>query len=200
MGTSNFYNKNASKVYAFCISYEDDVLDENGESTGKKEIRQPEEYDWQDSVDYFRELLSEHKGYDKKDSWEKNGLRSYCGKVIGIIKEQKTFGDMDVIVAIEIISRSGYYEGSNLDWNLSYCYYNDFDDSFNEDDVKSDFVYYSDMNAGLATIQAKNACKWMEKTAESLVRFTEEVFEKCTTPLVVSARFSNGETWYQKAS
>jgi hypothetical protein len=200
MGTANFYNKNASKIYAGCMSYEDDVLDDEGEPTGEKEMYTPDEFEYNDWIYYVRECLYEIKGYSEEDKWENNYDRNFTGRIIGSVTRSKKFGNMDVSVTIDAISRSGYYEGSNLDWSLSYCYCNDSDDSFNPFDVKSDFIYYSNMNPGMASIQARNACKFMSKTADQLIKEVESVFEKCTTPLVVSARFSNGETWYTKAS
>ena len=59
MGTANFYNRNASKIFAqtFEDEFEYDDFLEN--------LR----YDFKEKFDSFYE----------RDNWEKDGLRSYCG-------------------------------------------------------------------------------------------------------------------------
>ena len=76
MGTSNFYNKNASRVYVVLESYESPILDENGDETDELETVCPDSTDCDMLVEYIADVLLEKstaKGvkfhqYDKKNS------------------------------------------------------------------------------------------------------------------------------------
>lgn len=177
MGTGNFYNKNASRIFAF---------------------ETEEEFDYEDNVDNIRYALKE-KGFDEEDGYE-NGLRSFSGRYIASKTVSKDYHGMEVSATIKAICRSGYYSGANVDWELEYQYESQNTDEVNADYIAEELERYYDVKRGMALIQGKNAAKWLEKAGQALVDELEAVLEAYTTPLVVTARFSNGETWYGEAS
>lgn len=178
MGTGNFYNKNASRIFAF---------------------ETEEEFDYEDNVDNIRYALKE-KGFDEEDSYENNGLRSFCGRYIASKTVSKDYHGMEVMVTIKAVCRGGYYSGANVDWELEYQYESQKDEEVNADYIAEELERYYDAKRGMALIQGKNAAKWLEKAGQALVDELEAVLEAYTTPLVVTARFSNGETWYGEAN
>jgi len=178
MGTSNFYNKNASRVFAF---------------------ETEEEWDYEDNVDNIQSVL-EDKGFDREDAYEANGLRSYGGKYIASKTVSKTFYGVEVMVTIKAICRSGYYSGCNIDWELScQCESITSDEPIFADDIAEEMERYYDIKRGMALIQGRNAANYIQKAGQELVDELEAVLGEITTPLVVFARFSNGETIYKEA-
>ena len=174
MGTGNFYSKNASRVFAF---------------------ETEEEFDYDDNVGNIQCALKE-KGFDEENEYEKNGLRSFPGRYIASKSISKDYHGMEVTVTIKAICRGGYYSGANVDWELEYQYESQNDDEINVDYITEELERYYDVKRGMAIIQGRNAAKWLEKAAQELVNELEAVLEEWTMPLVVVARFSNGETMY----
>lgn len=222
MGASNFYNKNANRVYAVGMSeevkyskcsecdekiyeYEEGYVPEGtttcpecgAEESVKHdtEYRSLESYEWDDLKSYITDTLAEVDGY--QDGGSDDNDRSYYGKSMGFLTASKSFGDTEVEVRVQAMLRSGYYEGANLDYQEPEMFVSGYDSD--SESLSLDFNYYSDMNGGLKKIQAKNASKWAEKAKQELADKLEEVFTKIAMPLTVVARFPNGETMYEKA-
>lgn len=178
MGTGNFYNKNANKIFA-C------------------ELR--DEFDYDCLIDNIRSRFREEekKGvltYYKEDHYEKDSDRSYCGKVIASIRMcDKHYKLTDVSIEVDIIVRSGYYEGVNLDWEAVVVLDND---KINHDEEVEVYGYGSDKEDAYYTTLIK---RYAEKALAKAIALVETVFEESSTPLKVKARFSNGETWYEEA-
>jgi hypothetical protein len=156
MGTGNFWNKNASKVFAVLMSYESPVLDDEGNETEETEMVQCEDFEYDDLIDEIKEALKASKfnpWVPAKPVWDNE--RQFCGRTIGELSKEEFFGDVSISVTIECVLRSAYYEGANLDWNMSVSiddYKMDYDDI---DDFKDSFINgYSDMNKGLRTMLA----------------------------------------------
>lgn len=200
MGTSNFYYKNASKVYAICMNSEQPKLDDDGNETEEMETVYAEQEDYNDTRDYVAEKMKEVEGYNFStlSGSPNNDLRSFEGSLIGQWSIDKTYGDVNVEVIIVACSRAGYYEGACLDW-----YIDTYICGYENDDINADdFEHYSDkMNAGMAKIIAPKANKWIETMKDKMAADLEKVFaECCGIELEVVATFSNGETIYKKAS
>ena len=177
MGTGNFYNKNASKIFAFHTE---------------------EEFDYIDNVSNIQESLQE-KGFDDEDEYE-DGLRSFPGKYISSKAVSRDFYGVEIIVTIKAVCRSGYYSGCNVDWELEYqCEGIKTDEELTADDIAEEMERYYDIKRGMAVIQSRNAVKYMDKASQKLVDELETVLTEATEPLIVVARFSNGETIYEKA-
>jgi len=180
MGTANFYNENASKIYA--VEIEDEI-------------------DYEDlllNTQSALETLAKKKGYyfipdsecDAGGDWRID--RNFPANPIGKIESKtKDYMGIECRVDLCVVSRGGYYSGANLDWTLEYI----CDDSYEEiDDI--DFDYYFE---GRAKQYKEWITNFLEEQADQLIADVEGVLEEVTTPLVVTARFSSGETMYGKA-
>jgi hypothetical protein len=204
MGTSNFYNENASSIFVVLNTYIDD---ETGEE------KTPDELDCQDFIDntkeFINETVKEHNSKNKlkliynEDSGEdSHSLRSYSSESLGQINCYKNYLDIEIEVRITLILRSGYYQAGNLDWDIDFhvqrCYSN-FD---NIEDTIEEFKYRAEKdfcNKGIIEIQSKNLANYLTNTKDFLIEFVEkEIYEKLSESYKVYARFSNGEAWYEK--
>ena len=201
MGTSNFHNVNASKVFAVLMNYEAPIFNDDGEETEETEYRAPECYEVDDFIENMKyeaqELKHKTIKYYKDCDNDPHELRSFVSTPLFQYYNYKTFGDMPVTVSINCVIRHGYYEGGNLDWYVTYDLSNY---KGNEIDFEQDFIDCSSMPEGMRVIQSRNAEKWAQKVTDELVEIVEELFTKQSMPLVVTARFSNGETHYSKAN
>jgi hypothetical protein len=112
--------------------------------------------------------------------------------------QSKDFGDVNVQVNINCVARHAYYEGASLDWYVTCTMENETELIDDMDYEINEWMSY--MNAGLRTIQSRNAEKWVTSIKDSLIETVEKIFTENSTPLVVTARFSNGETMYKKVS
>ena len=202
MGTSNFHNVNASNVYAVLMDYEDVVYDERGNETDETEYRSPDTWECDMFIKDIKEDAKEKApvigfSYHHTCDSDPHELRSYSSIPLFQFYRSKKFGDIDVTVNINCLLRVGYYEGANLDWFITY-------DVMGSNTDELDFIYHtewqSNMPAGMIKIQNKHAETWASNTADELIDVTEEFFKEHSMPLGVSARFSNGETWYSKVS
>lgn len=180
MATSNFYNKNATKIFASEI--EDD-------------------FDYECLVDNIITNLKE-----KTDKNPNISMLRHTGKfhdeahVLGSIAISKNYnlpnyGEIEVNVNIDMLLRHGYYAGINLDWD--YQFEIEGDEVSEWEDIISTLEYLCDKRLVNKTnfIDA-----WFSKTKDQLSTIVEDVYECYTDSYVVSARFSNGETWYEKVS
>lgn len=199
MGTSNFYNKNANKVFAVLMNYETPILNEDGEETEETETVSPEEWEYEDLKKEVILSLEKSKfnHYTSSKTVYEDGLRSYPGTLLGDLYISKQYGDTEITVEITAIIRSGYYEGCNLDWE---CVIKIDGSETDSGEFSVDFGYASDMSIGLQAIVAPKALKWAEKMQNELIEELEKIYTEISMPLVVTARFSNGETWYAKAN
>ena len=188
MGTSNFHKVNAGQYYSVFF-----------ESTEENEVIDDFWYD--DQIENIRYFLKE-KGFNMNTySKDPHELRSFPSRVIASISAYKTICNVDFNITMYAVVRSGYYEGFVLDWFYEVEIEGDCDiDCIPTLEQLSETIsYYGDVSVGMGVIQAKNALKWLNKTVDSLIETTEGYFKEITTPLVVTARFSNGETIYEKA-
>ena len=204
MGTSNFHYKNASRVYAVLMSYEDEILDENGEPTGETETRYPEEYEVDELKDFIKNEIEDLEN-GRYYNWVKdsNELRSFPSSYLGSLRTYKPYGDIDIEVYIHAFLRSGYYEGACLDWTLQVDINGD-GEYIDEDDIQyaaNDIREYAstNMSNGLRTIMAYKAEKWIRSEADRLSGIMENIFSRNSdVELAKVATFSNGETIYRK--
>jgi len=93
MGTSNFHNKNASKVFAILPGDDDD------------------EFYINDEIECVTDALRSKYG-DQRNTYISDG------KLISTINETKRYQEFDVTIIVDMILRHGYYEGANLDWDV----------------------------------------------------------------------------------
>lgn len=172
-GTGNFYNKNASHIFALSSGNEgnDDDFDPD---------------DWesyvQDVISNICDMLEKVGGFRKMDEWEDDAPRSFQGRKFAAIKKYKTFPkDDEIEVCIECIVRSGYYDGCNFDWVVKY----------NNDPVdEGESGYFNSASAN----------KWAVGVVDKLVKLVEAAYKQYTERYTVAGRFSNGETIYNRVT
>jgi hypothetical protein len=164
MSTSNFYNVNASKIYA---------------------CDPQEEWDYEDLKSNLKGAIERIGGrlVERQDPTE---LRNYGSRVLGQIEETVSDSKDDYVITVMLVVRGGYYYGYNLDWVAEFTD-NRYGDMDNIKDVMNDKEIYK-------TTKIK-----IERAYKRLVKKIEKICEDNSTPLKVTARFSNGETWYAKA-
>jgi hypothetical protein len=183
MATSNF------KIENVCIPV---LMGYENEETG--EYEQPEEWECRDFIEnakyeledkYPKEFISAGKG----THWHKDD------QLLGEFRWHKQYGESgEVSLTALLIMTTGYYQGASLDYILL----TEVDGvEVGDDDVE--FGYFKSVrNDGLAKIHSKQATKWLDATKK-------EAHIKCLEALTlfgdeykVVARFSNGETIYNK--
>jgi hypothetical protein len=174
MATSNFYNKNASKIFASEIENEfdyDDLIDNVS-------------YDIQDKHNSY---------YVTNKKYIDNGRYLKYSLVESVSYKDDTL----IEVFINPIIRSGYYSGANLDYE--YEYYFEGEEVYDPADIQDYLEYRLGYSEKKATKISDSRFKRLERIKNKLSKQLENIYESHTTPLVVTARFSNGETIYSKA-
>lgn len=175
------------------------------------EYRSCEQFEYDDFKHYIREVAENHTVRTDFRYSEESGSdndRNYCATDLFSLRTSKYYGDIEVYITITGQIVSAYYEGASLDYRLEV--YNGGEDSeidrnFSVEDILDDLFapqydhYTSDMGKGLRKILLSKAVKWAESEAEKMIETIENIFTEVSMPLVVTAQFSNGETFYAKA-
>jgi hypothetical protein len=130
-----------------------------------------DEYDYQDLVDNLQYSLKETGYYNTLTKSDPNELRSFPSKSIGSLDNyvESSDGESGIVVTITAVIRSGYYDGVNLDWH---CHFEEYGEN------------------------VEHLLPAAEAEKSRLVEMVEYVFSELSTPLGVTAQFSNGETIY----
>lgn len=202
MGTSNFHNVNAYNIYAVLMNYEQEILDDDGNETEETETIAPDSWDVDSFIEDIRlqaealAIKNNIKYYKELEMKDPHALHSYGSTALFQLYQSKDFGDVNVQVNINCVARHAYYEGASLDWYVTCTMANETELIDDMDYEINEWMSY--MNAGLRKIQARNAEKWADSIKDSLISTVEKIFTEQSTPLVVTARFSNGETHYAK--
>ena len=210
MATANFWVKNAQSYYAINDTYKT----ENDEGEEVEVAR--DQWDWDDLIDSIRYRGEEGKiFYCQSCKW--NGKMD-AENICETNTEWETFGNgnawtTETNIESQIVIRSGYYVGAVLDYDVkvesqdTIYYLSDYD---NVDDLVDDYMsglkdliewrgHDHKWNVGTFKLQEKNIRKWIEKRINKHIENCEKFCkENCEMELCVSARFSNGETWYSK--
>ena len=131
------------------------------------------DFDYEDLVDNLESEFSKHPHFSDYGKSDPNELRSYSSKSLGSFSKSVRIGDDEVEVYVTPVIRSGYYEGCNLDWHVG-LYVNGYQDDEYADD-------------SLVTA-----------ICEVYTEFIENIYSQYSEQLEVVARFSNGETIYNK--
>jgi len=175
MGTSNFYNENASKIYA--MQLEDDL-----------------DYDFLVEDLTLLAMGKFKNDFETCDKYEENGLYSFPGNIIGRIYENFENENGNILVIVNIIIRSGYYSGVNLDYSIELNYEN-YNDRWEDMDLQDQEAFNcdDDFRKLKALTIYKKSIAWLEKNIKAL----EAIYQQIATPLSVIATFSNGETIYK---
>lgn len=186
MGTSNFYNKNASKIFVCLENYTDEDTDESVS---------PEREEIEEFKDYLIEQLNQIENFSFSEAM---GTYVDNDTYVGQLYVHRNFMDVDVEISLYVILRMGCYEAANLDYESKVFLNSSEYDTLDEDD----FIYLATLeqhNKGLILSNYPKLEKWFEATQTNMIQSLESVFEKVTTPYVRLGTFSNGESVYQKA-
>ena len=182
MATGNFHSVNAENIYV--IDYKDDFY-------------------WDDFQEDIGENIKESYSDFYKDTSLKSEeeLRSFPSSSIGYFEEGLNFLGLDFNIRANVFLRSGYYEGGNLD----YEFHNTINDSPFDDiyEIIEDINYYPEeygINKGLFTMHKERLEEKLEKLKTEINEKVEDSLKKVSDPYKVTARFSNGETFYEKCS
>lgn len=177
MATGNFYNENASRIFASACE---------------------EEFDYEDLISNVEYGI---KALDKL-SFNSGKAGEYLDDSSKILEYSlsDTFDYADgtsIECVIHPVARSGYYSGVNLDWICEY--YIDGHEVVSDECIKDHLTYYEDYTELKALKTSVARFKRLDKIKEKLTDKLENIYLDYTTPLVVTARFSNGETMYAEA-
>lgn len=174
MATSNFHYENTSKIYVF------DVEDE---------------YDWKERMLEIESAIKDDKKFrflagDGKDT---NEIRSYPSQVIGTLHSSKSYNEFEISINVVLVARAGYYEAACFDWLVTY----------DINGYETDLAYFGEAigdycSTEMAAYKAGLALKWVERTAKKMTTYAEEIFNQFSETYKTVARFSNGETLYEK--
>lgn len=188
MGTANFLNKHARFIYAREIDDEfeyEDLIEDLRQS-----FRTAGEYPKTKAIAEFEEVY---------DTWESENTRSYPGRIIAFVwSETNRYRDFEAFLSADIVVRSGYYSGVNLDHDIR-LRINGEETGIDDDDIEATIAYLTGLPRGRARRDARFVRKWVDRQYGSFADAIEAVFAAHSTPLTVRARFSNGETWYEEA-
>jgi len=168
MSTSNFYSV-CGKYFVVEVSEEEEEL--------------------QSLEDVENAVLEElEKSFEvvEEDKWD--GERNYAGRIFGSIrkyfkvfdKELRDYVDLEVY--INLILRSGYFMGCNLDYSIEIY--------LDGQDV-SDLSYSDYLN--------KTNAKKLNSFVRKATKAVERVYKKYTEQYYCLGIFSNGEAIYEKA-
>jgi hypothetical protein len=129
-----------------------------------------DEYEYDDLIDNVKYSLKETGEFNLLTKSDPNELRSYPSTSIGSLDTYVEDADGNgICITITAVVRSGYYDGVNLDWHPHFEEYGE-------------------------TIEHLLPQAEIEKNR--LVELVEYVFSEFSTPLGVTAQFSNGESIY----
>lgn len=171
----------------------------------KEKVEYPNEWEADDLIE---NLGYEIKALGGTKENEYLGDRSYPIQSVGVFRESKMYGDVEVMVKVTATIQSAYYEGATLDWIVEIEGYNDtykhstgsyYDESL--DDIMDMIFdpYYTDLNAGLCKIMQPKAVDWAEQTITDLSEKIEAIFEIYQEhKLECQGVFSNGEAIYRE--
>jgi len=128
-------------------------------------------YEYDDLIDNIQSGLKETGYYNMLTKSDPNELRSFPSTSIGSLDNYVESSDDDsgIVVTITAVVRSGYYDGVNLDWH---CHFEEYGENI------------------------EHLLPAAEAEKNRLVELVEYVFSEFSTPLGVTAQFSNGETIY----
>jgi len=201
MGTNNFHNKNASRIFAVLMNREEHLLDDEGNEMEETEYIYPDEWECEDLLSNVKcdmeALAKKHKTISFHKGGNADFLRSFSGSVIGSFWISKVYLDIECEVEITAVLRSGYYEGANLDFEITYRV-----NGYDYDDYMAEWEYSAENsnNKGLVRIHYNNVSNWFENSADTLITELEKIFEYYTEiKLVKVGQFSNGEAFYERA-
>jgi len=183
MGTSNFGFKNV--LYAITETsfedeetgeqVEDECIYENTVSNIKYELKNFDDFIVDDSIRLDMEGLS-----------------------IGKFENYIDFLGEEVVVTVVACVRSGYYAGFSFDYEVNVEW--DYNETDNGEDLVDSMIYDGIEYQGLLISKQKHLVKRIDDCIKSCHDRLCTTYSEYSDCLVVTARFSNGETFYEKSA
>lgn len=215
MGTANFsYNENFGLKVLRAAEFDLEAENKSREECGL-ELIDDDDYEWQSEIIYqnicdelanMHEMLNAYKSKTVKLDGRKICIsmksyefeRVYDGTEIGFMSVELWRYGFKVCLSADLIYRSGYYEGANIDADNFDLNGYDYDFLL-ENDLKNYSYYLSDCLTDKQIAKMRR-----EKTLERDLKALERVlFSEINTLLkpfcddyLCVAQFSNGEAWY----
>ena len=133
---------------------------------------------------------------------------NYGGLTIARVHASTEVGGLEIQAEIELVLRSGYYDGANIDPILSVgsgyemCEWEEGYDP--TPDIRDDLLTHSGLSEAQvnALYRVRNGCQRssLELATDAVIRAAWIEYERLVSdfvePYTEFARFSNGETWY----
>jgi hypothetical protein len=206
MGTSNFHSERTSCIYAVSERYTD-------EETGEEVYNEFLWEDVRDNINYaFKEIDKDKSNTwfysDSADITLHESLRSYPATSLGWFYSSFSYAGINLTINFLPKMVAGYYEGFNLDFELqfedewsyeSYIYDNDNEEGMIEK-ILNEHLYQKPESAGIIKIHGTNFIYKLRDKIEEGQNLIENVFKQNSDGYKVVARFSNGETIYEKCN
>lgn len=202
MGTRNFNNKNADYIYSIMPDLSEEtykewkenniwIFEEDwNEETNRESFENSQwEFFWDDLKEWkLPEVFNDIRKAIEKEDWvivfsedKSDNERNFSWNIfwqIYIKKEYKTkdkyWDEVFAEVDIELVCRSGYYEGCNLDFNI---------------DVSSE-----------STVWLDELPKWVENKKDKVVKIINDIYKEHTEAYNCMWTFSNWEWVYYKVN
>ena len=199
MATNNFYNKNASKIFAVLMNYEQPMLDNDGNETDDTEHVSPESWEYDDLILDLQSAIQTKFGRDYVKGGQDDRDRNFYGRAIGRVLVDRDCMGVTIEIELTAMVRSAYYEGANLDWELTIHV-----DSYSYDSVPEaieEWEYQAEKynNVGIVKANKKHVENWIARSSLELIEGIEEVFEEFSAiKLIKIGQFSNGEAVYNQ--
>ena len=133
---------------------------------------------------------------------------SYGGLTIARVRASTNVGWLEIQAEIELVLRSGYYDGANIDPILSVgtdCEMCEWEEGYDPTpDIRDDLLAHSGLSEAQvnALYRVRKGCKRssLELATDAVIRAAWIEYERLVSdfvePYTEFARFSNGETWY----
>lgn len=221
MGTSNFLIENASAAYAvkFLENSERHSIEEDEDDS--------DQWSFWWSVERLGEFLKEAIEKDhikiKKVTYDlarsvyagdrvsvSHGRNFYESGVCGftlhrdynVAKEEWVTLEVD----IGIVSRNGYYEGSNLDYVIGVNIDGmnmDWERNKNGQGTELEYLKYNYYRYGITHKKAAQIDRWIDQWVNqhalpAIEDYVNQLLQAHSAAYLIAGRFSNGETLYQK--
>jgi len=124
---------------------------------------------------------------------EAGGLRSCPATVLGEYYEQLKTGEY---LQLKVLLRGGYYAGANIDYEL--CF--EGTEYGSEEEIAIDYMNTLEREKGkcLTAREEESARKRIENGVSRMEKKFEKMASEFSDAYGVKARFSNGETMYEK--
>ena len=162
-------------------------------------VTEGDEFTWDDTRSNVSYTLAEDRYWMEDDSKKIDSeLRSFPATSIGVLSDIVQVSGFDIEINIVAMTRSGYYKGFNLDYEVSItCDCGDYEDGA---EAWDDMYEYNPSMRGLLTIHKSLVIKSIDDKVKVFTERLEEVYAMYSDNYKEVGRFSAGTSLIEKAS